>query len=161
MIREIVPADVPHVCDIYNYYIKNTIISFEETPVSFDEMEKRIDQITSMFPFYVYSEKDRILGYAYASIWKGRSAYRFSAESAIYLRNGEQGKGIGRQLYTTLLDELKHRQIHTVIGGIALPNESSRILHEKLGFKKVAHFEQVGYKFDKWIDVEYWQLILG
>ena len=161
MIREIVHTDVPQICDIYNYYIENTIISFEEKSVSQNEMEKRIAEITSVFPFYVYAENDGILGYAYATKWKGRSAYRFSAESAIYLRNGEQGQGIGRQLYTTLLDELKHRQIHTVIGGIALPNENSRMLHEKLGFNKAAHFYQVGYKLDEWIDVGYWQLVFN
>lgn len=159
MIREIISADISQICDIYNYYIENTIISFEEKPVSHNEMERRIAEITTLFPFYVYIENDTVLAYAYATKWKSRSAYKNSAESAIYVKNGEHGKGIGRKLYTALLDNLKDRQIHTVIGGIALPNKSSQILHEKLGFEKVAHFEQVGFKFDKWIDVGYWQLI--
>ncbi len=160
MIREIIPADIPEICDIYNYYIEHTIISFEEKSIQASEMENRIADITAIFPFYVYTVKSEILGYAYATKWKSRSAYRHSAESAIYVRNGEYRKGIGRQLYAVLLDELKNRQIHTIIGGISLPNKNSQILHEKLGFKKVAHFEKVGYKFNKWIDVGYWQLIL-
>jgi phosphinothricin acetyltransferase len=82
-------------------------------------------------------------------------------ESTIYLRPDAAGRGLGTKLYSSLLAELRDRQLHVAIGGIALPNAASVALHEKLGFEKVAHFRQVGNKFDRWVDVGYWQLILG
>ena len=90
--------------------------------------------------------------------WKARSAYRFSVESTVYIDQNSIGNGIGSLLYKELLSNLKNSRIHSVIGGIALPNPSSIALHEKYGFKKVAQFKEVGIKFDKWIDVGYWQL---
>jgi phosphinothricin acetyltransferase len=81
-------------------------------------------------------------------------------ESTIYLRPDLIGKGAGRILYEDLISKLRNLSLHTVIGGIALPNESSVALHERLGFLKVAHFKEVGWKFDQWIDVGYWELIL-
>ena len=160
MIRSISPSDAPAICAIYNYYILNTPITFEEEAVSEDEMTQRIRETLSAFPWLVYEEQGEVLGYAYANKWKGRCAYRFSAESTIYLRHDQVGRGAGSKLYAQLLSELRKNRLHSIIGGIALPNEASQRLHEKLGFKKVAHFEQVGWKFEKWIDVGYWELIL-
>ncbi len=161
MIRTVKNNDIQQICDIYNYYIENTIITFEEKPVSQKEMKNRVIEITSSFPWLVYEEAGQVIGYAYASKWKGRCAYRFSIESTVYIKKDAQGKGFGTKLYKILLAELKKVDIHAVIGGIALPNEKSQGIHKKLGFKKVAHFSEVGYKFDKWIDVEYWELILN
>jgi len=96
----------------------------------------------------------------YASKWHGRSAYRFSTEITVYLAPAHVGRGIGSQLYARLFPILRDRGIHAVIGGIALPNEASVALHEKFGLEKVAHFKEVGYKFDRWIDVGSWQGIL-
>jgi L-amino acid N-acyltransferase YncA len=158
MIRAISLSDAYAICAIYNHYIANTPITFEVEAVSEAEMSGRIRETLSSFPWLVYEESGEVLGYAYASKWKGRSAYRYSAESTIYLRDGQGGRGIGHRLYSQLLSELRNRGLHCIIGGIALPNEASQRLHEKLGFKKVAHFEQVGWKFEKWIDVGYWQL---
>jgi len=160
MIRKVTFDDIQQICDIYNHYIQNTIITFEENPVSYKEMKKRIVEITSSLPFFVYTENEEIIGYAYASKWKGRCAYRFSVEATVYLKAGKLGKGIGTKLYTTLLNDLRKRNIHAVLCGIALPNKESQHLHEKFGFKKVAHFTEVGYKFNKWIDVGYWELLL-
>ena len=124
------------------------------------KIKKRVDEITASLPYYVYVNGKQVIGFAYAGKWKGRCAYRFSAESSIYLRHDMHGKGIGTILYTALINDLRDKNYHAVIGGIALPNKKSRHLHEKLGFKKVAHFAEVGYKFDMWIDVGYWELIL-
>ncbi len=161
MIRNATLKDAGQICDIYNHYIENTIITFEEEPLSAAQMEKRISEIIAFLPWIVYEEKGRILGYAYADRWKGRSAYRFSAEATVYLEKNSMGKGIGTELYRRLLEELKARKMHAVMGGIALPNEICKRLHEKLGFKKVAHFPEAGYKFNKWIDVGYWELIFN
>jgi len=161
MIKEVTFDNIQQICDIYNHYIQNTIITFEENPVSYKEMKKRIVEIISSLPFFVYTENEEIIGYTYASKWKGRRcAYRFSVEATIYLKAGKLGKGIGTKLYTALLNDLRKRNIHAVIGGIALPNQESQHLHEKFGFKKVAHFTEVGYKFNQWIDVGYWELLL-
>lgn len=161
MIRIVKNEDAQQICDIYNYYIQNTIVTFEEEPVSLIEMEKRINEITISLPWYVYEDGGQIIGYAYASKWKGRSAYRFTVESTVYIKKDMIGNGIGSKLYKILIDELNNRKIHAIIGGIALPNERSEKIHEKFGFKKVAHFHEVGFKFNKWIDVGYWELILS
>ncbi|HET6588329.1 MAG TPA: GNAT family N-acetyltransferase, partial [Oleiagrimonas sp.] len=94
------------------------------------------------------------------SRWKSRCAYRHSVETSIYLDPERTGQGIGRHLYVALLDAVRALGMHAVIGGVALPNAASVALHEHLGFHKVAHFEQVGYKQGRWIDVAYWQLVL-
>jgi phosphinothricin acetyltransferase len=110
---------------------------------------------------WLVAEADGIFaGYAYASKWKGRCAYRFSVETTVYLAEQAQGRGIGTKLYRVLLAELRRRKFHVAVGGIALPNRASVRLHEKLGFRKTAHFKEIGYKFKKWIDVGYWQLTL-
>lgn len=160
MIREAAAGDAGQICGIYNHYVENTVITFEEKPVPAAEMEKRIRDISAVFPWLVYEENGSIIGYAYAVKWKTRAAYRFSAESTVYLKNCSLGKGVGSELYRRLIEELKEREVHAVMAGIALPNEKSRKLHEKFGFVKVAHFSEVGYKFGKWIDVGYWELKL-
>ena len=160
MIRNVIDEDIREICKIYNYYIKNTIVTFEEKLISVDEMAKRVNEIRSGFPYYVYMENEKVIGYTYARNWRTRDAYRYSVESTVYLDHESLGKGIGTKLYTTLLNELREKKFHAVMAGIALPNEKSQYLHEKLGFKKIAHLSEVGFKFDKWIDVGYWELIL-
>jgi L-amino acid N-acyltransferase YncA len=123
-------------------------------------MMDRITKVTVSLPWIVLEENGHINGYAYASTWQIRSAYRFSVESTIYLQPDIIRTGVGIRLYESLISELKNLSIRSVVGGIALPNENSVALHERLGFLKVAHFKEVGWKFDQWIDVGYWQLLL-
>ena len=160
MIRTVSQKDAEELCKIYNYYVLNTIVTFEEESVQLEDMLQRIDGITQKLPWIVYEENNHIVGYAYASKWKSRCAYKHSVESTVYLKNGANGNGIGSLLYQELMNQLKVKNIHAAIGGIALPNDASIALHEKLGFEKVAQFREVGYKFDQWIDVGYWELIL-
>ncbi|HEV8248126.1 MAG TPA: GNAT family N-acetyltransferase, partial [Polyangiaceae bacterium] len=98
-----------------------------------------------------------IVGYAYATRWRTRPAYRFSTEITVYLDPECRRLGIGSRLYEELLAKLQARGVHAAMAGIALPNEASVALHEKFGFSKVAHFKEVGFKFNTWIDVGYWQ----
>lgn len=159
MIRPAVASDAAALAAIYNPYIEKTVITFEEQPISPAEMAQRVEEVRSAsLPWLVVEAGGPIAGYAYASKWKGRCAYRYSVESTVYLDAQQTGKGLGTQLYRALLDELLRPKIHAVIGGIALPNEASVKLHERLGFKKVAHFPEVGFKFGRWVDVGYWQL---
>lgn len=160
MIRNVSTDDADQICDIYNYYVLNTIITFEETPVSNEEMKSRIEKTTGKLPWIVYEENKQVIGYAYASEWKSRCAYKHSLETTVYLKQGQGGNGIGSLLYKELISSLKAKNYHAAIGGISLPNEASIALHEKFGFEKIGQFREVGFKFDRWIDVGYWELIL-
>jgi len=160
MIRTVKTKDIRGICTIYNYYIENTVITFEEDPISVDEMGKRIIEVVHSYPWLVYEDHGMVIGYAYANKWKARAAYRHSVELSIYISKDNLGKGIGKKLYETLLAELRKIDVHAVIGGMSLPNEQCEKLHESLGFKKIAEFKEVGYKFQKWIDVGYWELIM-
>jgi L-amino acid N-acyltransferase YncA len=160
-VRAVTPADAGAVADIYNLYVLQTIVTFEEEPVTAEEMSRRIDEVKALsLPWFVAERAGAIAGYAYASRWRARSGYRFSSEVTVYLAPEQGRRGIGSALYAELLSGLRGRGLHAAIGGIALPNAASVALHEKFGFRKVAHFEQTGFKFDRWIDVGYWELIL-
>jgi len=161
MIRAIQSEDAGPISAIYNHYVANTIITFEEAPVSVEEISRRVARVSNEFPWLVIDIEGRVAGYAYASEWNERSAYRYSVQSTIYLAPDHVGKGVGTELMLALIEQLRRRPIHEVIAGVALPNDASTRLHEKLGFKKVAHFREVGYKCGGWIDVGYWQLRLG
>lgn len=161
MIRDAVKSDSEAIAHIYNYYIENTAISFEEAPVTGSVIQNRMESVQrGGLPWMVAVEDDVVVGYAYATKWKERSAYRFSVEVSVYLSNQRQGRGLGAKLYEAIFTKLKECGINTVIGGITLPNPASMALHEKMGMKKVAHFEKVGFKFSQWHDVGYWQLSL-
>jgi L-amino acid N-acyltransferase YncA len=160
-IRTAAASDSEQIALIYNYYVRKSIATFEEVDVSPQEMASRIEEtISASLPWLVAEQEGAIVGYAYANKWKVRSAYRFGAESTIYLDEGNTGKGVGTRLYQELISTVRARQLHTLIGGIAQPNQASVALHERLGFQKVAHFKQVGFKFEQWVDVAYWQLVL-
>ena len=161
MIRPASPDDAAAIAHIYNHYIRNTTITFEEQPVSAAEIASRINEVTSAsLPWLVAEDAGHLSGYAYATKWKARSAYRFSVEVTVYLDPDCQGQGLGSQLYTALFASLKEIGVHSVIGGVALPNPASIALHEKFGMTRVAHFKEVGFKLGKWVDVAYWQLTL-
>jgi phosphinothricin acetyltransferase len=160
MIRPATPADALAICGIYNHYVATTVISFEEAPVAIDEMAKRIADLSPTHPWYVAEEDGIVAGYAYAGPWRTRAAYRFAVESTVYVASERGGRGLGAKLYDVLLRDLADRGFHCVMGGIALPNPASVALHEKLGFVKVAHFREIGWKFGRRIDVGYWQRML-
>jgi phosphinothricin acetyltransferase len=160
MIRPVRLSDAEAICGIYNYYIEHTVITFEEIPLSIGEMEERIRKISSKYPYLVWEENEKVTGYSYINTWKERAAYRYAAELSIYLENGKQGKGVGRTLLTRILEEVRKTDIHVLVSGITLPNDRSTALHEKFGFKKIAQFNEIGYKDNNWLDVGYWELIL-
>jgi len=161
MIRHVRTEDAAQICEIYNHYVLETVVTFEEVAVPIAEMTQRVADITTRLPWLVWEEDGAILGYAYASPWKARAAYRHSVEASIYLPAHATRRGIGSSLYRALIEELRTRNIHALIGGAVLPNPASVALHERLGFRQVAHFSQVGFKFGKWVDVAYWQLLLS
>ncbi len=160
MIRSAEKRDNDEICDIYNHYVRHSIATFDETEMSREEMQEYLSGIITHYHWLVYESVGNVLGYAYTSPWKSRCAYKFSLESTIYLHPDYVGKGIGTRLYSALISKVKESGYHALIGGISLPNPASIALHEKMGFQKIGHFREVGFKFDKWIDVGYWELLL-
>jgi len=161
LVRNVSAADAAALAALYNHYIAQTVITFEEEAVSAAELCTRIAEVqAASLPWLVAERSGVVVGYAYASKWRARSAYRFAAEVAVYVAPDRGRQGIGSALYAKLLPAIGDAGVHAAMGGIALPNDASVRLHEKFGFKKVAHFDEVGFKLNRWIDVGYWQLIL-
>lgn len=160
-IRPVTHADAAVMSDIYNHYVLNTNVTFEVKPISRLEILKRMDKVLIDHPWIVVESEGRILGYAYTSWWNERAAYNRTIEISIYLHHKSVGYGLGKMMYEHLIIGSKKKGFHTIIGGISLPNEASVRLHESFGFKKTALYKEVGYKFGKWIDVGYWQLMLN
>jgi phosphinothricin acetyltransferase len=160
MIRTVNPQDVAAITAIYSYYVEHTAISFEEVPPSVDEMAHRISDISAHCPYLVDEEGGAVLAYAYVHPYHTRTAYRYTLEDSIYVKPGEEGKGIGIALMKALVTETAKSDCHAIIACITQPNEKSVTLHEKCGFKPLGTFREVGRKFDRWLDVGYWELLL-
>lgn len=163
MIRNVDLADAEAIAEIYNHYVLNTAVTFEEAAVAASEINARIEEALDASLPYIICEGSagEVIGYAYASKWKGRCAYRYSVEVSVYLHPDRTGLGTGTKLYAELLGQLSELGYHAAIGGISLPNPASIALHEKFGMTKVAHFNEIGFKFGKWVDVGYWQGLLN
>jgi phosphinothricin acetyltransferase len=157
-IRSAITADAAVIAEIYNWYIANTVITFEVDPVSAGEMARRIAAVLEAHEWLVLESDGELLGYAYAGRFRERAAYATATESTIYLRHGLEGKGLGGPLYAELVRRTFARGYRHLVGAIALPNEASVRLHERLGFVKAGHLVRIGRKFDRWIDVGNWQL---
>lgn len=158
LIRPVRMEDADALCAIYNHYVLNTVVSFEEESVGVDVFAARIARVQQAgLPWLVVERNGSVIGYACASRWQERSAYRFCALISVYLAPDCTGRGLGTQLYEALFDALRATPIRWVIGGIALPNAASVALHEKMGMTRIGVHPQVGFKFGRWIDVGYWQ----
>lgn len=162
MIREARGSDSEAVVEIYNYYIRNSVATFEENDIAPAEMANRIEKVIgSGLPWIVAEQNGKVCGYAYAGTWNSRSAYIRTVEVTIYISPSEVSSGLGTQLYRELFLRLQERKIHCVIAGITLPNPSSVAIHEKFGMQKSGEFKEVGYKFGRWLDVGYWTVLLN
>jgi len=161
MIRQVETADVEVITSIYNEYIGNSTITFETEPLTSEKMQSRIVEISASFPYFVYENADgTIAGYCYAHHWKSRAAYDETLETTVYLASDFIGKGIGKALMQRLIDECRLKGYHALIACITAENQSSRSFHEKLGFKQVSHFVEVGQKFGRQLDVFDYELLL-
>ena len=157
MIRKAELKDAPRVTEIYNHYVATTCYTFDVEPRPVSKFE---EMISSGHPWLVFENEGVVAGFAYSNKWKEKYAYRFTHESTIYLEESCPGRGIGSQLYKKLFEVAKEQGLRSLVACIVLPHDQSVHFHEKLGFVKTAHFKEVGYKFDKWLDVGYWQLQL-
>lgn len=161
MIRRVKPQDAKAITDIYNEYVLHSVATFDTEPVREEEMRARITEISSRFPYFVYEEDKEIAGYCYAHTWKERSAYRYTLETTVYLSSGYTGKGIGTLLMQKLIEACREKGYRALIACITEGNEASNMLHERLGFKQVSRFKKVGLKFDRWLDVIDYELLLA
>jgi len=158
MIRKVRLEDAAAIANIYKYYVENTAITFELVVPTCEEMESRIQKIVKKYPYLVYEFEGKVIGYAYAGLFKEREAYRFSTELSIYFDHELCGKGFGREITTALLAELASFDYSTVVVCITLPNERSQKLFESIGFEYAGVLKNVGYKFDKWLSIIYYTL---
>ncbi|SHM00808.1 arsinothricin resistance N-acetyltransferase ArsN1 family B [Phytopseudomonas punonensis] len=154
-------ADAETIQAIYAPVVLGSAISFEEVPPSVEDMRGRILATLETYPYLVAEQEGTVIGYAYASQHRARAAYRWAVDVTVYIAENARRKGVGRRLYETLLPMLKGMGYRSIYAGIALPNEGSVGLHERLGFRHIGTFPQVGYKHGAWHDVGYWLLEQG
>lgn len=154
--------DAEAITEIYNYYISTSIATFELEQINADLVQGRIRACHAAgYVYLVAEDQNELVGYAYAHQYRPRPAYDRTAEISIYTKLGCERRGVASALYRQLLPEIFKAGFHTILAGIALPNDASVRLHEKFGFKKVGHLSEVGRKFDRWIDVGFWQLTIN
>jgi phosphinothricin acetyltransferase len=159
-VRVATPDDAAPIAEIYGALVRDTAITFEVIPPSAGEMRERIERTLYSFPWLVF-EEGGVLGYAYASRFRSREAYRWSVELSAYIREDSRRKGIGRVLCEGLLDLLGRQGFACALAGITLPNPPSVGLFESLGFERAGVLRRVGYKLGRWHDVGWWQRSLG
>lgn len=142
---------------IYAPFVRSTAVSFEEVEPDAAEMERRMAEIGTCYPWLVADAGGALAGFAHGSAHRARAAYRWAADVTIYLGEGRRGRGLGRQLYTALLDLLARQGVQIATAGITLPNAASVALHESLGFEPVGVYRRIGFKLGRWHDVGWWQ----
>ncbi len=145
--------DAAHLAAIYAPYVKNTPITFEYNIPDLAEFENRILKISASYPYLVAYRQNEILGYTYASPFKGRAAYDWSVETSIYVTQNARGSGIGSLLYEKLEEALKKQNICSLYAGITHPNPESIAFHQKCGYVTAAHLHKAGFKFGAWHDI--------
>lgn len=159
-IRDAAVADAAACAAIYAPYVTDTVITFELTPPTPDEMARRIAAAVDTHAWLVAVDADRVIGYAYGGPYKQRAAYRWSCEVSVYLELGRRRTGTGRALYAALFTRLAERGYRMAVAGMTLPNPASEGLHRALGFEPIGVYRRIGWKFDGWHDVAWTQRAL-
>lgn len=164
-IREAGPDDAAGVLAIYAPLVSGTTVSFELQPPRLEEFRGRIESSRSRWAWLVgvddsSAEGEMVVGYAYATAFRSRAAYRWSVETSVYVHDAHRGRGLGGRLYRELLAVLAAKGYCNAYAGVALPNEASVRLHKALGFEPVGVFRRAGWKFGSWHDVSWWQIPL-
>ncbi|MHA7111544.1 N-acetyltransferase family protein [Sunxiuqinia elliptica] len=152
--------DAPEILEIYKPFITDTAVTFEEEVPTVEELKKRIKAILLQDPFLVCEYKRQVVGYAYASSYRSRAAYRWNRETSVYIHPQFRRKNIARHLYNTLIGIAKMQGYVQLYGVITLPNPGSVALHEAFGFKQLTVYHKVGFKLEQWHDVGWWMLTL-
>lgn len=162
-LRAATPADASQIAAIYAPYVAASAVSFETEPPSAQTMRRRMEAADGLYPWIVATPdgSDVLLGYAYATRFREREAYRFCVETTVYVAGDAHRQGVGRLLYDALLDTLREQEFTQAIAAITLPNEPSIALHEAVGFRRAGVYREVGYKQGRWMDVGLWQCSLA
>jgi L-amino acid N-acyltransferase YncA len=160
LIRPAESADFEAIAALTNHYIVHTAVHFGYEPQTAADLREAWEKSRAVFPFVIGEVDGKFAGFAKAYSWRARQAYEKTCEVGIYIQHGFQGKGYGKQLYKGLLDACRSYGFHTAVGGIALPNDASCRLHEACGFQYTGVFRQVGWKFERWHDVAFYQIML-
>lgn len=160
-IRVATEADLPQMLEIYNEIILNTTAVYDYDPHTL-EMRRQwfLQKKKDDYPVYIAEENGLIRGFGSIGPFRAWAAYKFCVENSIYVASDQRGRGIGRLLLPVLIGAAKEKQMHTVLAGIDAANVASIRLHQAFGFQEVAHFREVGFKFNKWLDLKFLQLIL-
>ncbi|MBQ2879076.1 MAG: N-acetyltransferase [Anaerotignum sp.] len=161
IIRPVTEADAAELVAIYAPYVLETAVTYEYEVPSAEEFRGRIENTTKNYPYLAAEEEGIILGYAYASAFHPRAAFRWSAEATVYLKKEAHGRGIGRMLYKKLEDELRKQNVQTVIALIADPNPESVAFHEKMGYRIAGRLTNCAYKLGEWRGMYYMEKFLG
>ena len=160
-IRHATENDLPEILAIYNDVIMHTTAVYDYEPHTLEMRRQWFNTKQEQgFPVFVATEQEKIVGLSSIGPFRAWAAYKFSVENSVYIASDQRGKGIGKLLIPPLIQAAKDLQLHTIIAGIDASNEASVKLHEHFGFKEVAHFKEVGYKFNRWLDLKFLQLIL-
>lgn len=154
------PGDIDAVTAIYAHYVAHTVVTFDTERPTPQTMADTLAPVLKNYPAYVCMDDGRMAGYCYVHPWKARAAYALTLETTIYLHPEYTGRGLGTQLMDTLVAACRRRGFHALVACITIPNEASTTLHERLGFRRVSHFREVGRKFDRWLDVADYELLL-
>jgi len=154
--------DLPAILEIYNEAVLNTTATYDYEPRT---LEHRVawfeDHEKSNYPMFVaVNDAGRVVGWSALNRYHDRKGYQFSTENSVYVAADQRGKGIGKLLLAPLIEAARQRGLHAILAGIDAENEASIRLHASFGFVKVAHFKQVGFKFGRWLDVVYLELLL-
>jgi phosphinothricin acetyltransferase len=159
-IRNATENDLFHINDIYNYYVVNSTATFQTSLESLDERIIWFREHNDMYPVIIAESDDKIAGWASISKFKKREAYKPTVENSIYINHDYLFQGIGTVLLREVINLAKFSGYHSIIAGISADQEVSVILHKNHGFAEVARLKEVGFKFNKWLDVVYYQLLL-
>ena len=153
IIRTACPNDAASLLNIYAPYVTHTAITFEYEIPTVEEFENRICKTLTKYPYLVAEEDGTLIGYAYASTFKGRAAYDWSVETSIYVHEDFHHRGVGKALYEALEKALAAQHVCNLCACITYPNPASIAFHEQFGYHTVAHFHASGFKFDTWHDM--------
>lgn len=160
-IREAVEEDLPAMLVIYNDIILNTTAVYDYEPHTLAMRQQWFATKRQQgFPVFVAEEGETILGFSSIGPFRAWAAYKYTVENSVYVATAARGKGVGKLLMPPLIEATRQRQLHTIVAGIDATNEASIRLHQHFGFVEVAHFKEVGYKFDKWLDLKFLQLMV-
>lgn len=162
IIRPAERDDLPALTALYNHYIEHTVITFDVAPISVEERSQWFEHYATSGPhrLLVGRRDDRVIGYASSGSFRPKAAYGRSVETSIYLQPDALGRGDGRRLYEALFAVLAEEHVHRAYAGVSLPNDASVRLHERLGFSSVGVFREVGFKFGRYVDVEWFERAL-